>query len=89
MGDGLAAIRKTIEDAFSRARTEPAPQAIHAKKAATLRPLCERAAFLVRASVVAASRLQRNAVNDRDVHQICEPKETAEELFEEALRSLD
>ena len=87
MGEGLAAIRKKIEDAFNQARTEPAPIANQPRRPAMLRPLAERAAFLARASEIAASRLPGHA-GSGGVHRICVPTETAEELFEKALASL-
>jgi hypothetical protein len=88
MGEGLAAIRKKIEDAFNQARTGPAPIVNQPRKLTMLPPLAERAAFLVRASEIAASRLPGHASNG-GVHRICVPTETAEELFEQALRLLD
>jgi hypothetical protein len=87
MGEGLAAIRKKIEDAFNQARTGPAP-IVNPRRPAMLRPLAERAAFLVRASEIAASRLPGHDAGSGRVHRICVPTETAEELFEEALASL-
>jgi hypothetical protein len=79
--EGLAAVRKKIEDAFNEARSGTAPIVNHPRKSAPTRPLAERATFWVRASEIAASRLPDHSENDRRIHNVCAPTETAEELY--------